>query len=60
MHHCLHIEEILALIVEFVGGPLAHDKRSVLALAKTWYLLFRVGQPYYGRWEKVQELIQCS
>jgi hypothetical protein len=23
-------------------------------------LVFRVGQPYYGRWEKVQELIQRS
>ena len=43
MHHCLHIEEILTSIFEFVlcnappkgRGPLVYDKRSVLALVKT-------------------------
>jgi hypothetical protein len=43
MHHCLHIEEILASIFEFVrhqeaAGPLIvfrYDQRSVLALVKT-------------------------
>ena len=39
MHHCLHIEEILATIFEFVlydvGTRKTYDKRSVLALVKT-------------------------
>jgi len=38
MHYCLHIEEILASIFEFVHcnvPSLSHDKRSVLALVKT-------------------------
>jgi hypothetical protein len=34
MHHCFHIEEILALIFEFVLCNVAR-KRSVLALVKT-------------------------
>ena len=42
MHHCLHIEEILTSIFEFVLCNVprkrrrpAYDKRSVLALVKT-------------------------
>jgi hypothetical protein len=39
MHHCFHIEEILASIFEFVltdvGNQKTYDKRSVLALVKT-------------------------
>ncbi|KIM41244.1 hypothetical protein M413DRAFT_144907 [Hebeloma cylindrosporum] len=40
MHHCLHIEEILGRIFEFVlydvvGTLKTYDKRSVLALSKT-------------------------